>query len=180
MERDFQGRPPLPEEEDASRVRLSHAPMAVGEEMTTLGATGFAGAKMDTDTVVEAFFQRDCSGHDALLTEEEETLSGQAAFTAACGASDRESKGTAQLPPPVALTARMDLLSTQRQRDEDAQGKANISRHGKDICMFPRLVLVSNVMVIEAPSSENSAVRRRGTGGSSPLPTTKKLSSEEE
>jgi hypothetical protein len=83
MDRDFHGRPPLPEDEVASRVRLSQAPMAVGAETTTFGAIGFTGARMGTNTVIEAFFQSDCRGHDALLMDIELALSGQAALIAA-------------------------------------------------------------------------------------------------
>jgi hypothetical protein len=83
MDRDFHGRPPLPEDEVASKVRLSQAPMAFGVETTTFGTIGFAGARMDTDTVVEAFFQSDCRGHDTLLMDMELVLSGQAALIAA-------------------------------------------------------------------------------------------------
>ena len=87
--------------------------------------------------------------------------------------------GTAQLPPPVAPTTRTDLLSSQRQREVEAQGKVNMIPHGNVHGTLPRLVLESNEMVIDEPSSENWAFRRRGTGGSCSLPNTTKLSIEE-
>jgi hypothetical protein len=53
------GRPPVPKEDVASKVRLSQAPMAVGTETMTVGVNGFKGTVMETDTAVEAFFQRE-------------------------------------------------------------------------------------------------------------------------
>ena len=53
------GRPPVPKEDVASKVRLSQAPLAVGAETMTVGVSGFKGAMMEIDTAVEAFFQRE-------------------------------------------------------------------------------------------------------------------------
>jgi hypothetical protein len=158
MDTDLHGRPPLPEEEVASKVRLSQDPMAVGAETTTIGVSGFAGPRIETDVAVEAFFQRACDGHDeAPFMVMVLVLSGQAALIAATGAKDTGSLGTAQLPPPAAPTATTDLLSDQRHTEAAEQGKENTTPHGKEPCRLPRLVLESNEIVMEEPSSEKTA-----------------------
>ena len=142
----------------ASRVRLSQDPMAVGAETTTIGVSGFAGPKIETEVAVETFFQRDCEGHDeALLIATVLALSGQAALIAAPGAKDNGSVGTAQLPPPTTPTAMTDLLSDQRHTEAAEQGKNNTTSHGKEPCRLPRLVLESNEIVMEEPSCEKAA-----------------------
>jgi hypothetical protein len=150
MDTTLHGRPPLPEEDVASKVRLSQAPMAVAAERTTMGVSGFKGTMMETDTAAEAFFQRECEG--------QEVLRRQAALIAECGANDNRFDGTAQLLPPAAPTAMTDLLSAQRHRDAAEQGKVNTTPHGKEPCMLPRSVLESNEIVMEEPSFEKTAV----------------------
>ena len=158
IDTDLHGRPPLPEEEVASKVRLSQDPMADGAETTTFGVSGFTGASIETDRTVEAFFHRDCNGHATLLIDRALALSGQAALIAACKANDTRSVGTAQLPPLATPTARTDLLSNQRHWDAAEHGKINNTPHGKDPCTLPRLVFESNEIVIEEPSSVKIAV----------------------
>ena len=173
---DIHCRPPLPEEEVASKVRLSQGPMAVGAETTTFGVSGFAGLKMETDTAVEAFFHRDCDGHDDAVTDKALALRGQAALITTSGANDKVSEGTAQLPASAAPTATTDLLSAQRHREEAEQGKMNTAPQWKEPCRLPRSVLESNDIVIDDPSSEKTAAWSCGTGGSWLLPSTIKLS----
>jgi hypothetical protein len=76
---------------------------------------------------------------------------------AATGAKDKGSVGTAQLPPPTAPTATIDLLSDQRHTEATEQGKIKRIPHGKEPCRLPRLVLESNEIVMEEPSCEKTA-----------------------
>jgi hypothetical protein len=123
----------------------------------TFGVSGFTGTMMETDTDVETFFQSDCEGQAALI-DMALALGWQAALIAARGAKEKGSVGTAQLPPPAALTATTDLLSDQRHSDAAEQGKANMTPHGNEPCRLPRLVFESKEIVMEEPSFEKIAV----------------------
>ncbi len=155
IERLSQGRPPLPEEPEISKVRESQAPMVLGAEIDTVGDTARFEVAMTTLVVVLALCHADVSQvpvvdwHSAFTTADEYNWTGEL---------------TVAQPVALLTNASTTLLLDHAQVEVEAQAKLKSVLQVNCVEVFPRSVFASNEIATYDPSSAKMAALSAGAG----------------